>query len=233
MQEDPNKDTKSRTEKIIFAFQNHKYFAILVAACIGIIGLSALTNSIASIRQHFGLIPKPIEAVRFSEDDFDRQANSRFSFSFPYPKTWDRFDPENADGNRYVDPVNPDVQCSFWGNLSISSSNLWESVDQSLSMASEEPGFELISNVESGRHQVTWMNIDGEIQEIREQVEGRRVVYSSRPKGKASVVFMHLFLHTGDREIHALCQAPKALFPAYQSLFLALLAEVRVLQYSN
>jgi hypothetical protein len=233
MPENPDQETKSRTEKIIFAINNHRYLAFFLVACIGIVGLATLTDSITSIRQFFSLTPKLAETVNFSEDDFSREANPRFSFSFLYPKTWDRFDPDNGDGNRYVDPVNPDVQCSFWGNLAVSSSNLEESVDWALSMAAEEPDFEMIANVESGRHQVSWMEINGEIQQSREQIEGRRVVYRSRPEGKTTVISMHLFLHTGDREIHALCQSPESLFPAYQPLFLALLAEVRVLQDAN
>jgi len=230
MSKNSDQDTVSRTDKIIADLRNNKYLAPFIAIGIGLVALAVLTDSITSIQQFFGLSPGPMTTVTFSESDFNREANPRFLFSFLYPKTWDRFDPENGDGNRYRDPKNSDIHCSFSGSHAVLSSSLEESVDWSLAQAAKEPGFEMITNVESGRHQVSWTEIDGKVQEFRKQIEGRRVVYRSKPEGNTSLISMELFLYTGDREIHALCQAPESLFPAYEPLFLTLLAEVRVLQ---
>ncbi len=230
MSKNSDQDTVSRTDKIFLALKNHKYLTYIFVAFAGVIGLAHLTDSITSIQQFFGLSPEPMTTVTFSEGDFNREANPRFLFSFLYPKTWDRFDPENGDGNRYRDPKNSDIHCSFWGSLAVLSPNLEDSVDWSLAQAAKESGFEMITNVESGRHQVSWTDMDGKVQEFREQIRGRRLVYRSKPEGNTSVISMELFLHTGDREIRALCQAPESLFPAYEPLFLTLLAEVRVLQ---
>lgn len=219
----------NRTDRIISVLKNNKYLAVLVVAATVMIGLAQFTNAVRDLKRIFTSTPAPIKPIRFSESDFSREANPRFGFSFVYPKTWDRHDLDNADGNRYVNPTDTDVQCSFWGGYAVVSPTLKEWIDWSLSINASRPGFELIHNVESGRHVVGWSEEGDRVTEIREQIEGRRIVYRYKSEDGQSITFMQLFLQVEDRQISALCRAPDGQFPVYQPLFLALLADVRVL----
>ena len=219
----------NRTDRLISVLKDNKYLAVVVVIGLVVIGVAQFTTALRDLKQHLTSAPEPVKPFEFSESDLRRETNPRFQFSFVYPKTWDRMDPDNADGNRYLNPTEPSVQCTFWGGHAVVTADLQEWINWSLAQDASRPGFELVHNVVSGRHIVEWEEKGEPISEIREQIEGRRVVYRQHGED-GKLTFMQLFLQVGDRQIGALCQAPDKRFPVYEPLFLALLADVRVLK---
>ncbi len=81
--------------------------------------------------------PPEHDPVIFSEHELAIKTNTRFGFSFKYPRTWAREDPENGDGYRFVHPTVPGVRLSAYGSFG-SHSNLWDEMRQRRQWAEEQ-----------------------------------------------------------------------------------------------
>ena len=73
----------------------------------------------------FGIIPlfnSKKESLQYKSkavipEKLEYGSNGRFGFSFLYPKSWDRRDPMNGDGNSFAHPKEPLVCMSTWGSF--------------------------------------------------------------------------------------------------------------------
>jgi len=209
--------------------KNNWVFALIVGIVVVLLWFSKISNAIRDIISNWKSISKSAkEPIKFNQEDLQREANQRFGFSFLYPKTWDRKDPMNADGNTFVDPKNPEVRMLSWGSYAVVCPTLEELVSEILKDAGDKLGYRLICNVESGKHMITWDEREGTPVEVREQIEGRRLQYEYIENGKKKTV-LQILTQVQDRQFTVLCETPSRLYPAYEDLFLALLAGLRVL----
>ena len=79
-----------------------------------------IANALRDVVAFFkSLSKRPHDLVSFTPNDLEREVNPRFGFSFLHPKTWDRRDPMNADGNTYFDPKHQDVRMLAWGSYGV------------------------------------------------------------------------------------------------------------------
>lgn len=165
---------------------------------------------------------------QLSNQDLETEINTRFGFSFSYPKTWDRADPANADGNSYFDPKEPGVSLTAWGGFAVVSPTLDDYVSFSLHQAERHSGFKLLLDRESGRMLVGWDTLGSGSTETREQIQGRRIVYEVNDSSKRYTI-MQVFTQVDSVQFSLRCRAPSSLYPAYQDLFLRLVSSLRVL----
>lgn len=121
-------------DKVVNIIKNNYFFAIALG--IGYI-LGHINNIISFIdviskrrRLKNKLLNKNTPYVNFNKENFEKETNVRFGFSFLYPKTWDRKDPPtNSDGNIYIHPKNQDIKMYAWGNYNIEES-LEENIEE-------------------------------------------------------------------------------------------------------
>jgi len=74
-----------------------------------------------------------------------RTSNLRFGFSFIEPKTWDRLDPTNGDGNGYTHPTKPDVNISVSGHYDVlNEGDVSSSVGSRLDWLKKRKGVQII-----------------------------------------------------------------------------------------
>lgn len=59
-------------------------------------------------------------------EEFESNINSRFGFKFLYPKTWDRSDPMNNDGNKYIHPTNEKISITGSASFSFIEDDIFE-----------------------------------------------------------------------------------------------------------
>ncbi len=77
------------------------------------------------------------DPIAFSEHELATKSNNRFGFSFKYPGTWAREDPENSDGYGFVHPTVPGVVLRAYGSFGVHS-NLWDAMRQHRQWAEEK-----------------------------------------------------------------------------------------------
>ncbi len=156
------------------------------------------------------------------------EINARFGFSFLYPKTWDRRDSENSDGNIYVHPKDERVEMRAWGGYGVVSPSLEEWVSWTLGHEAERPGYRLLMNRDSGRHVHYFTENDSEVVESRDQIRGRRVMYEIERDGRP-ITTMQVFTQFEDTQFAIRCQAPSPDFSRFEDLFITLGQSLRVL----
>ncbi|HEV8515528.1 MAG TPA: hypothetical protein VGQ59_19730 [Cyclobacteriaceae bacterium] len=158
-----------------------------------------------------------------------RDTNKRFGFSFVLPKTWDRMDPVNGDGNRVIHPKNPDVMVSFSGHYdALNFRGVSETVAENLVWRKKENGFKLLLSRQCGTYYDT---LDGGNVKTG-QLNAWRIKYSFRKERKILVVIQfHCYYNGICFQIN--CQAPKKEFDFYEDFFLYLISEFRVLSKNS
>lgn len=216
-------------DQVVSWLRNNWFFALIGLILGAIVWLARASNAIRDIISNWRSITKSTqEPIKFNPEDLERETNPRFGFSFLYSKTWDREDPMNANGNTFVDPKNPEVRMSTWGAYGVVWPTLEELVSEILKDAGHKPGYRLIRNVESGRHMIAWQEREGTLVEFRRQIEGRRLQYQYI-EGRKRKTVVEVLTEVEDKQFGVCCEAPSHLYPAYEDLFLALLAGLRVL----
>lgn len=165
--------------------------------------------------------------------DLDRDQNSRFGYSFAYPKQWSRRDPENADGNAYVEPRDDNklVQMLVWASHYYSS--LGETIQSETSTIRELKDAKVLQSLESGLHLWHWTGKGEDVVMTRQQIPGQRLKYEYTDEGDTRRTVLAVLTYFGNREIGIRCEAPTELYFVYEPLFNKLVAELRVLQGSS
>ncbi len=206
--------------------KNNWFFA-LIAIILGAlvwVWLVKISKAVRDITNNWKSIRKSVkEQIKFNQEDLQRETNRRFGFSFLYPKTWDRKDPMNADGNTFVDPKNPEVSVVAWGEHAVSGETLEYWISEVLEKASLKAGYRLIRIVECSRHIMVWDEREGKWVPSWEQIEGGRLQYEYLERGKRKTI-VEMLTQVEDTQFAVRCEAPSDLYPAYEKLFLALLA---------
>ncbi len=211
------------TEKVFKKIQNNKGIALIIVS--GTIILSVI-GFIDKIADFMGAITRT-EKIAFSDADFAHDANSRFAFSFDYPKTWDRTDPANSDGNTYICPKNDFVTLRVWGSWS--GALMGDATTEEF--LRQKAKYNLVSKRESGKNYYEWNEIDDDVVETREQIPGIRMVYEYFDTDR-KVKMRALLIETthNDRSVSLMCEAPANLYPSYEDLFLELGSRLRILK---
>ena len=173
------------------------------------------------------LLNKNKPFVDFNEENFDKETNVRFGFSFLYPKTWDRKNPPtNSDGNTYIHPKDQDIKMYAWGNYII------EEVADLISVNPEyckRKKARILLNVESGKNFDIWSKKNDVITMYREQLMGGRIVYQFK-KDKKKITAIESITSLEETEYHILCEAPSNIFSKYEDLFIFLHSNLKILQ---
>ena len=226
-------------DKVLNIIKNNYFFAIALA--IGFI-LGHINNIISFIdvitkrrRLKNKLLNKYTPYVNFNKDNFEKETNVRFGFSFLYPKTWDRKDPPtNSDGNIYIHPKNQDIKMYAWGNY-----NIEESLEENIEEVDIPESFyakyfkrkknHILLDVESGKNFDIWSKKNDEVSMYREQLMGRRLVYQFK-RDKKKITAMHCSTSFADTKYNVLCEAPSNIFSEYEDLFIFLYANLKILQ---
>jgi hypothetical protein len=212
-------------------------YILAIALVVGFIfgqinNIISFLNSIIKIwRLKNKLLNKNTPYVNFNEENFEKETNVRFGFSFLYPKTWDRKDPPtNSDGNTYIHPKNQDIKMLAWGNYNIEESI--EEVDNPESFYSKHfkrNKIRILLDVESGKNYDICSQQNGIDTLYREQLIGRRFVYQFK-RDKKKITAMEFITSLEETEYHILCEAPSNIFSEYEDLFIFLYANLKILQ---
>lgn len=226
-------------DKVLNIIKNNYFFAIALG--IGYI-LGHINNIISFIdvitkrrRLKNKLLNKNTPYLNFDKENFEKETNVRFGFSFLYPKTWDRKDPPtNSDGNIYIHPKNQDIKMYAWGNY-----NIEESLEENIEEVDIPESFyakyfkrrkvRILLDVESGKNYDIWSEQNGIDTLYREQLMGRRFVYQFK-RNKKKITAMEFITSLEETEYHILCEAPSNIFSEYEDLFIFLYANLKILQ---
>lgn len=159
-------------------------------------------------------------------DHLELEINSRFGFSFLYPKTWDRRDPHNNDGNVYVHPTDARTEIRAWGCYAVVSPTLEDWVGWTLRQETHRLGYRVITDRESGRYVHYFQGNGAKVS--REQIRGRRVLYEVAEDGIALTI-MQIFAQFSNSQFAIRCQTPSSIFFRYELLFLTVGQSLRVI----
>jgi hypothetical protein len=129
--------------------------------------------------RHETPVTTTVTTIAFSEADLDREANPRFSFSFAYPREWNRRDPVNGDGNAYVAPRDDgkDVRMAAWGSYADLQPTLEDWVAHTVADVHQLPSAKILQNLESGLHLWTFPANGQGGSQTRQQIRGWRLKY--------------------------------------------------------
>jgi hypothetical protein len=165
--------------------------------------------------------------VNFNKDNFEKETNVRFGFSFLYPKTWDRkHPPSNSDGNTYIHPKNQNIKMLVWGCYYIEGIT---SLVLTSSRYNKNKKVRIILDVESGKNHDIWSAEDDNLSMYREQLEGRRIVFQFE-RNKKKITAMESIATLENIEYHMLFEAPSKDFSKYEDLFIFLNSNLKILQ---
>jgi hypothetical protein len=160
-------------------------------------------------------------------EDFEREINPRFGFSFLYPTLWDRHDPGNSDGNWYTHPNDARIEMRAWGNFGDEDALPGE-VTRQVELLANEKSFRVVHNTYSGKHVVDYVETEQGIMTTREQIEGYRIVYEFEGNGELTTV-IRLIVQYRNAQFSVRCQAPSSLYPTYEQIFLKLVHGIHVI----
>jgi hypothetical protein len=164
--------------------------------------------------------------LRFQED-LELESNSRFGFSFLYPKNWDRQDPHGSDGNIYTHPKDSRIEVRAWGGYAAVYPTLDRWVSSTIDIEGEKPGFQILRNIESGQHVDYERQTEKGPVKARDQIAGRRIVYEYN-EGSEEFTATQVFTQLAGTQFAIRCQAPSGSYPAYEDLFIVLGQSLRV-----
>jgi len=216
----------------VLNFIKNNYFLVIVFGIGYILGqinniISFINNIIEIRRLKNKLLNKNKSYVNFNEENFEKETNVRFGFSFLYPKTWDRKNPPtNSDGNTYIHPKNQDIKMLAWGRYII------EEVTDLISVNPEyckRKKVRILLDVELGKNYDIWSEQNGIDTLYREQLIGRRIVYQFK-RNKKKITAMESITSLEETEYHILCEAPSNIFSEYENLFIFLHSNLKILQ---
>lgn len=150
-----------------------------------------------------------------------RTGNPRFGFHFDFPAAWERVDPANGDGSRFLHPFDHRIQYSCWG-----SHDVFQESPRILQKKwlNGLPEAELIEERYSGPFAVAYQSSAGG-GPLARKIEGWRFVYRHREQG-VPMKSIQVLIPSDTRMIGALATAPAELFPLYEEFFLQLLSRI-------
>ncbi len=108
----------------------------LIAAVMALIALLPSLDQAVTVVKKAPVQREPANPVAFAEHELATKTNARFGFSFKYPRTWAREDPENSDGYSFAHPTAPGVLLTAYGSRGLSE-NLWDEMRQRREWAEE------------------------------------------------------------------------------------------------
>jgi hypothetical protein len=198
----------------------------------------ALTGIIARITDVIKLLSKIIplfkrrkpafEIYKIEKSNLNRTINPRFGFSYIEPKNWDRFDPTNNDGNRYLHPNKTDVSFAIWGMYDVfEDGNVWMSIERREKYLKNEKCYKLILSRPCGTY---YNNYPDENSVETEKIEAWRLKYKIKDKQTGKRVTVIEFLcNYNNKRYTILCQARNKDFLMFEDFFLFLISEFRIL----
>ena len=169
---------------------------------------------------------KSLESYEIKSEYWGHNSNPRFGFSFSEPLSWDRIDPHNNDGYKYMNPEDSNVHFSLSGQYdALELSTIEAIVEWHLSIYKKKKGFKLVSSNESGR---ILYDYPDEKTVVRQNVSGWKMIYDSLHEGKRirSMDFISKF---DDTIFHIHCQAPKNQFKKYENFFMKIITSFSIL----
>ena len=89
-----------------------------------IVYIAKVLDFLSKLKAAFRVFRPSQQPYRYSPADIGREHNVRFGFAFDYPKTWDRGDPHNVDGNMYLHPLDRQINVRVWGRFAHFASNM-------------------------------------------------------------------------------------------------------------
>jgi hypothetical protein len=187
------------------------------AEALGLIGKTAQLEPPTTGTQHY---------LRFKED-LELDSNSRFGFSFLYPKNWDRRDPQGNDGNIYTHPKDPRIEVRAWGGNAVVHPTLDRWISSTIGIEAEKPGFRVLRSIESGQHVYYERQTDKSLVKARDQIAGRRIVYEYN-EGSEAFTAMQVLTQVAETQFAIRCQAPSSTYPVYEDLFIVLGQSLRL-----
>lgn len=199
-------DELTRLERLKRQVTDNKVGAFVAAALVVIAAVGGAVGSVQAIFDLFKSSPEP--AVKVAQEDLGLVANPRYGFKFKYPLSWERMDPENGDGTRFVGDE-PGVEIVAYGYAENTAE--FEDLDQ-----------RTIAQVSDGtivKQPVTQLATRLIDEQSAEEVEGRRVlVRFAAAKPDPAVTALVFTLHLKDHGVTIRCQAPTAQYTRYAGL---------------
>lgn len=203
---------------------------ISLILAIGVI-LSRITDIIKFIDNLIGLIHKrnnKTEVYKIENSNLHRTSNPRFGFSFVEPRTWDRIDPDNEDGNRYFHPTKECVSFSISGIHDVfEEGEIYNTISNHLDTLRDKKRFKLLLSRSSGSYCVDYPS---ENTVNTEKISAWRLKYNLKDKNTGIILTVLEFKCNYDGICFTIyCQAPKKEFENFEDFFLFIISEFRVL----
>ena len=163
---------------------------VTVALLVAIGGILArIIDIIKLITSLFGFKKKVngnTEVYKLENSTLQRTSNGRFGFSFVEPRTWDRFDPANGDGNKYVHPTMPDVVYIASGIYDVfNETDMYSAINNHISYLAKHKRFKLLLSRESGSY---CFDIHEQNMICIERIEGWRLKYMFKDKNSKKML---------------------------------------------
>lgn len=193
--------------------------------------LSRIADIIKLIDNIIGIINKrknKTEVFKIENSNLQRTSNPRFGFSFVEPRTWDRFDPDNGDGNRYLHPTKESVSFSVSGIHDVSNEvDIYTTIDNHLSSLSKVKKFKLLLSRSSGSYCIDYPD---ENTVNTENISAWRLKYNIKDIESGIHLTVLEFKCNYDGICFTVyCQASKKEFEKFEDFFLYIISEFRVL----
>jgi hypothetical protein len=195
---------------------------------IGIV-LGRLTDIIKFIDSIIGLSQrrtKSTDIYKIENTNLMKTSNPRFGFSFVEPRTWDRSDPLNGDGNSYSHPTKTNVSYSVSGMYDVfDDGDTYASVKRKLVVLKEKKKFRLLVDRQCGSYQIDYPN---KTSINLEQISAWRLKYQYKESGNNITVIEFICNYKG------VCftvqgKANSKDFEKYEDFFIFLISEFKIL----
>ncbi len=157
-----------------------------------------------------------------------RSSNPRFGFSYMEPRTWDRFDPINGDGNRYVHPTKTDIIYIVSGiHEELDEDEINTAIENHLNYLKKVKGFNLILSSPSGGYFYDYTDANTIIEQ---KIEGWRLKYKlTDRKSKNRLTVLEFKCYYDGVCFTVYCRSPDKEYDNFEDFFLYLISEFRVL----
>jgi hypothetical protein len=168
------------------------------------------------------------ECYKIESSNLNRTSNPRFRFSYIEPRTWDRLDPDNGDGSKYMHPTKSNISFSVSGMHDVlEDGDVSNTIKRQVESLSKQRGFKLLLSRPSGSY---YYDFPDENTIETQKIRAWRLKYNllDRSSGKLLTIFEYRCNFDGVCfTIH--CQVPRKEFDIYEEFFLLIISEFRVL----
>lgn len=204
------------------------WWIILISFILGNLsaGLLNWIKVVQEIKKLFKKKETSISVYNINDEYLGRNTNPRFGFSFKEPLNWDRFDPDNGDGYKYVLPNDGNVYFVVSGSHNVLEfSETEDYVNWKRNILEANKNFELIINRQSGKYLIDYPN---KSTIHRENVKAWKMKYNTKEKG-AQITVLNISILYDDITFDIHCQAPTERFVEFEDFFTKIIISFNLL----